>query len=181
MCSCSKRQNNVHLMTELRNLRKMDIKFPINDLIKLKANNTNIEYPFDLSDLKLVVFSDSAECNLCAINKMYEWNDYITLSSKSKGKFSVYFIISCTAQSLPDVKAAFYNSGLHTSIYIDIHNSFYRLNPEFPSERMFHTFLLDENNHIILVGNPLHNSNVKVLLTDILEDRIGDLSIISPN
>ena len=36
---------------------------------------------------------------------------------------------------------------------------------------MYHTFLLDENNKIILVGNPLHNKKIEKLFLDMLDEK----------
>lgn len=37
---------------------------------------------------------------------------------------------------------------------------------------MFHTFLLDENNNIILVGDPVESMEIKELLKDIINRTI---------
>jgi len=41
--------------------------------------------------------------------------------------------------------------------------SFERLNPHLPKDERFHTFLLDENNKVILVGYPVNNPKLKEL------------------
>ena len=42
-------------------------------------------------------------------------------------------------------------------ILLDTLGEFEKLNPHLPKNGTFHTFLLDENNNVILVGNPLRN------------------------
>lgn len=44
-------------------------------------------------------------------------------------------------------------------VYIDDRQDFITNNPTIPEDAMFHTFLLDRKNKIVLVGNPVHNEN----------------------
>ena len=48
----------------------------------------------------------------------------------------------------------------HYQIKIDSTNQFIRQNVIIPSDALFHTFLLDEQNRIIVVGNPLFNDKL---------------------
>lgn len=43
-----------------------------------------------------------------------------------------------------------------------------------PSESMYHTFLLDENNKVILVGNPIANVKIGDMLQPIVEKEVGE-------
>ncbi len=38
---------------------------------------------------------------------------------------------------------------------------------------MFHTFLLDENNNVLLVGNSLENEKIEEMFWQILEEKLG--------
>ena len=38
---------------------------------------------------------------------------------------------------------------------------------------MFHTFLLDENNNVLLVGNPLDNEKIEEMFWQIVEKKLG--------
>lgn len=38
---------------------------------------------------------------------------------------------------------------------------------------MLHTFLLDEDNKVILVGNPLHNKKIEEMFYKIVEEKLG--------
>lgn len=42
-----------------------------------------------------------------------------------------------------------------------------------PVDKMFHAFLLDENNNVLLVGNPLENEKIEELFWKIVEERFG--------
>lgn len=53
------------------------------------------------------------------------------------------------------------NTNFDYPILIDTLGEFERLNPHLPKNQALHTFLLDENNRVILVGNPLRNKKIK--------------------
>lgn len=52
-------------------------------------------------------------------------------------------------------------SGFNHKVLIDINNSFRKSNPHIPKDAMYYTFLLDEDNKVVLVGNPLRNNSIK--------------------
>lgn len=57
---------------------------------------------------------------------------------------------------------------------IDINNEFEQLNPHLPKNKAMHTFLLDENNNVVLVGNPLHNPKIEKMFKEIVEEKLGE-------
>ena len=52
----------------------------------------------------------------------------------------------------------------------DREGQFEKLNPHLPKNKVLHTFLLDENNNVILVGNPLHNKKIEKMFYKIVEE-----------
>lgn len=57
--------------------------------------------------------------------------------------------------------------------YIDMNDSLNKLN-HFPSEMAFQTFLLDENDKVLVIGNPIHTPKVKELYLKIIRgEQIG--------
>ena len=60
-------------------------------------------------------------------------------------------------------------------VCIDLDNEFNRLN-QFPSDMTFQTFLLDKQNKVVAIGNPIHNTKVKDLYLSILTGKKKDAS-----
>ena len=58
---------------------------------------------------------------------------------------------------------------MHTPVFIDTLSFFRRHNPQIPKDRMFHTFLLDESDSVVLVGNPMQNNQIDNLLKQIVD------------
>lgn len=55
-------------------------------------------------------------------------------------------------------------------VCIDDKNRLNQLN-HFPSDMTFQTFLLDENNKVLAIGNPIHNPQVKELYLNIIQGK----------
>ena len=53
-------------------------------------------------------------------------------------------------------------NGFDRPVYIDLDDRLNKLN-KFPADMTFQTFLLDKNNKIVALGNPVHNTAVKDL------------------
>lgn len=52
-------------------------------------------------------------------------------------------------------------------VCLDLGNKFYNAN-KIPDDMMLQTFLLDKDNKIIALGNPIHNSKIKDLFLNII-------------
>lgn len=50
---------------------------------------------------------------------------------------------------------------------------FHRTNPQLPSNPMLHTFLLDENNEVLVVGNPLENEKIDRMFWRTVKEKLG--------
>lgn len=109
--------------------------------------------------LKYIYYVDSSECSPCVLKKAFKWNDYILKFDKYKKKFSVSYIIS--SKSCDNIIMQARKSGFCQAIFIDTLGAFSKQNPHIPKESMYHVFLLDERNRIILVGNPLTNKDIE--------------------
>lgn len=50
---------------------------------------------------------------------------------------------------------------------------FHRTTPQLPSNPMLHTFLLDENNEVLVVGNPLDNEKIDRMFWRTVKEKLG--------
>lgn len=67
------------------------------------------------------------------------------------------------------------NTKFDYPILLDSLGEFERLNPHLPQNKALHTFLLDENNNVLLVGNPLHNKKIEEMFYKVVEEKLGKL------
>ena len=131
----------------------------------IKINN-NESYLGEMEkQLKIVVYSDSSNCNACDIRFPMWKIRYKELSLKNSN-IGLIFIINTENISDMELNANVANApGLR--LY-DTKSIFKRNNHIF-NQREFHVFLLDNDNKVILVGNPLDNHGLYALYKDAIE------------
>ena len=61
-------------------------------------------------------------------------------------------------------------------VLIDQDGDFYDKNPHLPKSNLLHFFLLDQNNNVVVVGNPTRNETIKNLYLINIEELLGDNS-----
>lgn len=132
------------------------------------ASDTLATYrPWESAPLKLCVFVDEESCTSCYLKRMFQWEEFIEL--ERDGILTIYFIFEPQEGCEEGFHKFFYQAELDHPFYLDKDKEFLHQNPTIPRERMFHTFLLDVNNNVVLIGDVLHNEEREQELLRILE------------
>ena len=63
---------------------------------------------------------------------------------------------------------------LNSHVYVDTVNAFLNENRNIPKSSLLQTFLLDEQNNVILVGDPTSNPRIKKLFWRIVKEKLGE-------
>lgn len=116
---------------------------------------------------KLVLFVDSTSCSSCFISRLAEYfevND--TLSSRNA---QMVVVLQPRIGFIDDIIYRLHNERFPFWCIVDNKGEFIKSNPDIPSNQLLHTFILDEDNNILLVGNPIRNQKLKNLLFRVLE------------
>ena len=106
---------------------------------------------------RLVIYTDSLSCSTCRLSFMFEYNDILTLHEESGGKFEPIFIFSPKAGQSDQIRNTLLLNRFDYPILLDEKGLFPAANPHIPTDKEFHTFLLDHNGNIVLTGNPISN------------------------
>lgn len=131
---------------------------------------------------KMVVYFDSTVCASCQLSRLWEWDETSIITKATKYKFQTIFIFSPAEANLAAVQRATQAiNSKEKNILIDENQDFVRLNPFLPEESVFHTFLLNKNNEIVLIGNPVNNSELWGLYKKIVRELINNGGILPHN
>ena len=156
-------------VSDLKSLQTRSVILPL-DSMQCYNKEDNI---LDVELLKFVVFSDSIECVSCKLKRMYMWNSLMSKIEKENIPVGFHFIFSPQKEDMSMFEFAIETIPSSGSIYVDTTNIFLRKNPHIPQNPVMHTFLLDENNNVLLVGNPLENKKIEEMFWKIVEERFG--------
>ncbi len=131
----------------------------------------------DLKDnrSKIVIWYDSSECSSCRINNLPVFKEFESYCQNLQYSFDIVFLFSPSHKSLVEVlEEASYSTKLHDyPIFIDTANQFYKLNPHIPDNKLMHSFLLDSEGKVVLVGNPIQNQAMFDLYKKTIEEMIN--------
>lgn len=164
-CNGISNKNIGDLVSEWNN---KEIIFPSNLLFtKLGKDTFKIDY-WGMSDYKILTYMDSTGCTSCKL-KLYEWKKIIyEFDSVTNGSIPVLFFMN--PKDTKEIKYILKRDNFNYPVCIDELDSLNKLN-RFPADMRFQTFLLDKNNKVLAIGNPVHNPKVKELFMKII---LGD-------
>lgn len=115
------------------------------------------------SEYKIISYVDSIGCTSCKL-RLAQWEKLI-IQLDSIGNSSVLFFLHPKDQN--ELNYILKRDNFTHPLCIDRNDSLNKLN-HFPSEMAFQTFLLDKDNKVIAIGNPIHNPSVKNLYLKII-------------
>lgn len=138
-------------------------------------NNREIIFPTDLHffianepiDLlqgcfsySIVNYIDSGGCKSCKL-KLEEWNKLIQeFKSVCDDEFEVLTVVHTSDSDYDELDFILARTEYTHPVAVDEHDSFNTLN-RLPKDEQYHTFLLDIDNRVLAVGNPVDNPKIK--------------------
>ena len=161
LCSCMEKSKIMSVYEEWINKK---IKFPTDMVFTVGATDT-VSFAFK-KQYKVLSHVDSTGCVNCRLS-LDQWKRWISeVDSLENGK--VQFLFFFSPKQWDD---AFYSIQVNDFDYpvcIDLKDSLGILN-NFPKDEAFNTFLLDKDNKVIAIGNPIHNPKIKELYLKIIQ------------
>lgn len=162
LCSaCSQKdEQSKQLETELRLFKEKAITFPDNMLVKVCDGQLPPDTTLLNRSSKMVIYVGKDGCTDCKLRSLLPIYMFI-LENKHRRNFGVVIILNtadreATEKLLTDIR-------FRQTVFYDLDGSFERLNPHLPSGEDFHTFLLNKENKVVLIGNPTHNERLNKL------------------
>ena len=114
------------------------------------------------SDYKVLLFVDSAGCSDCRM-RLFEWRHLIQeADSLFNGKLKFLFYFQPKKSTPKELENIIRRNRFEYPVFVDVDNSLDSLN-HFSTHVEYQCFLLNKNNEVLLVGNPLLNRPVWTL------------------
>lgn len=105
--------------------------------------------------LKLVHYVDSVQCTTCYLQKVAQYEKLFQLEQETNYRFVNVFVIAPGSNRKRMLLLDHKDKLLPQMLFVDTAHVFTEKNKTIPSEEIYHTFLLNENDSVILVGNPV--------------------------
>jgi hypothetical protein len=136
-----------------------EIRFP-NDYQCSFAGKDTISNPCtDLfqAEYKILLYVDSAGCSSCRL-KLFEWKQIIADADSLFGE-KLSFILFFQPKNKKEMEFLFKRENFNYPAFIDMDNRINQLN-HFPTQQSYQCFLLDRNNKVVMIGNPVLNPEI---------------------
>ena len=131
--------------------------------LKFQIIDDEIDINSEAPDFKIVNFIDSTGCTACKM-KLHPWNDIVN-EFKSIPDINVQFLTIVNTDSINQILSILKQNNYLHPIAIDFNNLF--VNSDIlPNKSAYRTFLLDADNKVIAIGNPVENPKKKTLQTN---------------
>ena len=173
LCSCANNQ----LVKETEQFKDKQITFSSNMQAILEGKDT-VVIGFTEISIKLMVWYDSLGCTACNASRMYEWDDIVAYADSLSPWFRIVFLFTPKEEDLHGVMMALQREQFDYPIFIDQNATFVKQNPKLPKNRHLHSFLLDKENKVVLVGNPLHNPSLWKLYQRTIQTMIDNDGVL---
>lgn len=150
--------------------QEKEIVFPEGLTFTRYAADT-VDYPFREAPYKLLVYVDSAGCASCKL-QLVKWKQFIRQVDSLTGS-TVPFLFVIHPKDLAELRGLLWRERFDRPVCIDTADRLNRQN-RFPTAFRFQTFLLDKDNRVVLIGNPVHNLAIADLYLSRLTGRAPD-------
>ena len=141
------------------------IELPNETVVNLRGDSVSLTD----DNLKILVYIDSTQCTACQMN-VRRWNEFAAkLPSEFLSRLSMVFVANSKNEWLVR-----YETGKigHLSAIIDT-NSTLSAQVFCSLPASFRCFLLDEDNRVVLIGNPIASEKIEKLYLKTIMERLG--------
>ena len=141
-----------------------EIVFPLHSVYTIQGEDT-VYHNDEHAKYKILTYVDTTGCTSCKL-QLAKWKAFVSkIDSVSGGH--VDFLFYMFPKDKKEFTYLMKRDRFTYPVCIDEKDSLNILN-NFPKDDRFHTFLLDEQNRVVAIGNPIHNLKIKELYLKII-------------
>ena len=135
------------------------LSFPSHSVFTIQGKDT-VDFSFADAEYKIITYIDSVGCTSCKL-QLPRWKEFMhEVDSLAQGK--VPFVFYFHPKDVKELRYITRRDAFTYPVCFDEKDDFNALN-RFPGEMTFQSFLLNRENKVIAIGNPVHNPKVKEL------------------
>lgn len=150
--------DNARISKSFEDWQGSKVEIP-SDLVYTILNDT-IEFNVNDCDYKVLHYVDSIGCAACKLT-LPAWEQFMS-EVMTNQDISVKLILIVNTSKPFDVYNSLKKYRFKYPIAIDTKNTFSSMN-NLDEDQTTHTFLLNDNNEVVLIGNPVQNNDIKNL------------------
>ncbi len=157
--SCKDKDSRKEIARLVTEWKGKEITFP-SDIIFTRYMTDTVDYQLPESDYKILVYVDSIGCTSCKL-QLHKWKELMEHTDSITGG-TIPFLFFFHSKDYKETIYLLKRDKFDIPVCIDKEDKLNKLN-KFPSDMTFQTFLLDKDNKVVVLGNPVHNLAVRDL------------------
>lgn len=142
-----------------------EIVFPVDLDARILGRDTFCNDLFD-KQLKVLIYIDSSGCTPCRMH-LFQWNEVIKECKEYVDHLAFIFVVHTDNPKKIDIICE--QNKFDYPIFYDCLGKMEQLN-HFPKQAAFQTFLLEKDNKVKLIGDPLGNQKLMNLYMKIINE-----------
>lgn len=138
----------------------------LSDTLSARADgrDTTLTVCDSISSVKILTYYSAEGCTPCKLKELLQWKPLIEeYATDSLVRF--IFVLNPANTTEREIEMTLYGMRFAHPVFYDRSGSFESSNPGLPENPVFHTFLLDRDNRVVLVGSPIGNPKMWTLYT----------------
>jgi hypothetical protein len=156
---CQKQRRKAEAKSIINEWIGKEIKFPEKFQCNLAGKDTSSILCEDLmeSEYKILLYVDSTGCTGCKLQLM-EWN-YLINEINSIHRNNLSFLFFLYPKNITELKLILHRNNFQYPVFIDTKDEINCLN-KFAKQSKYQCFLLDRDNKVLVIGNPLQSNKI---------------------
>ncbi len=123
------------------------------------------------SEYKILLYTDSSGCTTCKL-RLLEWKALIKDADSLFSFDKLSFLFVFQPKDKKELQFLFKRDNFNYPVMIDIENKMDAIN-QFPDKQSYQCFLLDRNNKVLMIGNPVINPKIWKLYKEQIYGKIN--------
>ena len=152
-----------------------EIKFPSRSAFTVQGKDT-VDFEFGHANYKVITYIDSVGCTSCKL-QLPRWKELMAEVDSLTGG-SVPFLFYFHPKDVKELRYLTRRDAFTHPVCFDKEDELNDLN-HFPSDMTFQTFLLDKDNKVVAIGNPVLNPKIKDLYLDVIKGKAETIQAIN--
>ena len=150
----------------VKDFHHSQVKVPLDSMVRLSSK----PFPSIYGKAKYiyVMYVDSVSCGDCAISHLQDWAAIDLTDAYKSGALRYAFVIAPRQGQFRHVIEKLREDTVYRDfIFVDTTGVFERSNPNLPANKLLHTFMINAQGEVELIGSPISNSRIKDMIVKI--------------
>lgn len=161
LCSCNSKKGYDKL---LGCFKKENITVPYD---KMQKNSCSLFQECNIdSSIILVNYFQEVRCAECLVSQI-SFLDKERRRNEMKSVKTIYIVKSKIEQN-KELYKGLCGERVSGDVFFDNTNAFLSANPHIPDNELFHTFVINSEGNVLMVGNPFQNEKMEVLFKKVV-------------